>query len=57
MMIETTMMAAAALTKPCASVIAPPIASSARNEIAPIAVCAILSGDQRRALLAVNLSA
>ena len=47
-------MAAAALTKPCASVMAPPIASSARKEIAPIAVWATRGADQRRALFAVK---
>jgi hypothetical protein len=35
----------------------PPIASSARNEIAPNAVLATRAADQRRALLAVKRSA
>jgi len=38
-------------------VIAPPIASSARKEIAPIAVWEMRSEEKRRALLAVKRSA
>ena len=38
-------------------VMVPPIASSARNEIAPSAVLATRAADQRRALLAVKRSA
>ena len=53
----TTRIAATAFAKPNMSVIAPPIASSARNEIAPMAVCDTHCGDQRRAFRAVKRSA
>jgi len=54
---ETARIAAVALTTPWASVIAPPMASSARNEIAPMAVWATRGADHLRALLAVKRSA
>jgi hypothetical protein len=38
-------------------VIAPPMASSARKEMAPMAVCEMRSDENRRALLAVKRSA
>ncbi|MDT4872744.1 hypothetical protein FQZ97_1079450 [compost metagenome] len=52
-----TMMAAMALLVPYDSVIAPPIASSARKEIAPMAVWAMRLDEKRRALFAVKRKA
>ncbi len=53
----TTRTAASVLEKPVASTSVPPIASSARNESEPSAVCATWNADQRRAFLAVKRSA
>ena len=50
-------MAATLLVKPCATVSAPPIASSARKEIEPSAVLATRKADHLRALSAVKRSA
>jgi hypothetical protein len=57
MMTPTTRMAAVALPMPYLRVMAAPIASSARKEMAPSAVLATRAADHRRALLAVNRSA
>ncbi|MGH1571613.1 hypothetical protein ACRAWG_14175 [Methylobacterium sp. P31] len=46
--------AATVLGKPAVSASVPPIASKARNEIDPRAVCATSRLDQRRAFLAVK---
>ena len=50
----TTRSAARVLVKPTARTRVPPIASSARNESEPSAVCAIRKDDQRRAFFAVK---
>jgi hypothetical protein len=50
-------MAASAFAVPNAKVSVPPIASHARNEIAPSAVLPTRNGDQRRAASAVKRSA
>ena len=56
-MMPTTSVAQNTLLKPKLSVIVPPIASRARNEIAPMAVCETRGADHLRADFAVKRSA
>ena len=54
---DTAAIATQVLEKPNDSVSVPPIASRARKEIAPMAVCDTRPADHRRALFAVKRSA